>query len=266
MDSPTPRPNLSTDKAYLTKTRDMLQGRGELEELHFEYLTEALLALGENGDVFGGISDVSIPDTVKETIERAFETLLRSELSPELVEKLIRLWDYLAQSDPLEHADLVYVFGGISELAVREAIRLKLENYAPRILFSGKHGSYMKEVTGVSEAEKYAQLAVESGVSRDDILLEKESINTVENVVNSAKMLHDLGLLPAKLIAVSLPYHLKRATLTLRAAIDWDCTVLRHAGPSAKYARDTFYKDKHGWSYICFEYIKLYMARQSGHF
>lgn len=266
MDSQSPRPNLSSDEAYLAKARDMIKGHGELEDLHFEYLSEALAALGETNGVFAGVTAVSIPDSVKEIIERAFQTLTDNELNAETVEKLIRLWDYLAQSDPLGKADLIYVFGGISELAVRDAIRLKLENYAPRILFSGKRGSYMKDVVDLSEAERYAQLAVESGVSVDDILLEKESVNTVENVVNSAMMLHKLDLLPAKLIAVSIPYHLKRATLTLRAAIDWDCTVLRHAGPSAKYARDTFYKDKNGWSYICFEYVKLYMARQGGHF
>ena len=101
---------------------------------------------------------------------------------------------------------------------------------APKILFSGKHGSYMKDVTDLTEAEKYAQLATSNGVDAADIIMEKESINTVENVVNSSKLLHEMGYVPKTIIAVSLPYHMKRASLTLRAGMDLDFTGGRHTG------------------------------------
>lgn len=261
-----PRPNLSTDEAYLSKARDLIKRTDPLEDIHFEYLTEAFAALGISTDVYAGVSSTAIPEETRTTIDESFEILQSKTLDEDLLEKLYRLWDYLAEADPLEKADLIYVFGGISELAVLEAIRLKNENCAPKILFSGKHGSYMKDVSELSEAEKYAQLAIQNGVPIEDILMEKESINTVENVVNSSKLLHSIGYLPKTIIAVSLPYHMKRASLTLRAGMDIDFRLIRHPGPSAKYSRETYFKDKNGWTYICNEYIKLCMARQGGHF
>ncbi len=243
----------------------MISGKGELGVISFENLTNAFEALGVTNDPYRGVTMTHVPEHAREIIEAAFHTLQSTDLNENILEKLYKLWDYLAAADPLEKADLIYVFGGISDLAVREAIRLKKAGYAPKILFSGKHGSYMKD-TDVTEAEKYASMAIEEGVSSDEIILEKESINTVENVVNSCKLLQELNLVPSSIIAVSLPYHMKRASLTLRAGMDFDFKLIRHPGPSAKYTRETYFKDKNGWSYICNEYIKLFMARQGGHF
>ena len=260
-----PRPNLSSDAAYLERSRDLIRAKGPLEEIHFEYLTEVFADLGITADVYAGVTSTLVPEETRAIIDGSFDTLQSMSLGEGAREKIHRLWDYLAESDPLTKADLIYVFGGISELAVLEAIRLKNEGYAPKILFSGKHGSYMKDVD-LTEAEKYAQLAIERGVDSADIIMEKESINTVENVVNSSKLLHEMGYLPETIIAVSLPYHMKRASLTLRAGMDLDFTLIRHPGPSAKYSRETYFMDKNGWTYICNEYVKLYMARQGGHF
>ena len=266
MDGNQPRPQLSNDEAYLARMRDSIPRKDPIEEIHFEYLSEALALLGVSGDIYAGVSDTAFSPETTDKISHAFQDLQASAPEDDLTNKLYRLWDYLAEVDPLEKADLIYVFGGISKLAVKEAIRLKLENYAPKILFSGKHGSYMKDVVGLSEAEKYAQLAIESGVSKEDILMEKESINTVENILNSCKLLHDLGELPKTIIAVSLPYHMKRAALTMRGGMDFPFRLIRHPGPSAKYTRDTYFKDEKGWSYVCYEYIKLRMSRLGGHF
>ncbi|MCI0597467.1 YdcF family protein [Candidatus Parcubacteria bacterium] len=266
MASQEPRPNLNQSKEYLDKVQSLITAKGELGEIHFEYLTDVLQALGVDVDLFGYITAEEVPAIVKDLIEQGFEKISSTELPEEIKKKVIRLWDHLAESDPVQEADLIFVFGGISINAVMEAVRLKNEGYAPKILFSGKHGSYMKGVQGLSEAEKYANLAKDNGVPESNILLEKESTNTPENIVNSAKLLHAENLLPKKIIAVSLPYHMKRAALTMLAGFDWDFELIRHPGPSAKYSRDTFYKDKSGWSYVCFEYIKLYMARKMGHF
>lgn len=266
MTSQEPHPNLNQSKEYLDKVKTLITGRGEQGEIRFEYLTEMLRALGIETDVYDLIVAEEIPDSVKDVIEQGFEKINGIKLSQEIREKVSRLWDHLAEGDPIHKADLIFVFGGISKNAVLEAIHLKNEGFAPKILFCGKHGSYMKDVQDLSEAEKYANLAKENGVPETDILLEKESINTPENVVNSAKLLRAEGQLPKVVIAVSLPYHMKRGALTMMAGFDWDFKLIRHPGPSAKYTRDTYYLDKSGWSYVCFEYIKLYMAREMRHF
>ncbi len=260
-----PRPNLNSDPEYINKIQNLITKKDSIEEIHFKYLNEALTELGITSDIYKDFSLESIPEKTKLSIEKAFEYIENNELSGEAMSKIYRLWDYLTESDTLEKADLIYVFGGISELALREAIRIKNEEYAPKILFSGKYGSYMKDVE-LSEAEKYANLAIDAGVHEGDIIIEKESINTPENIVNSAKILHEMNFLPNKVIAVSLPYHMKRASLTMKGGFDWEFQLIRHPGLSAKYTRENYFKDKNGWTYICYEFIKLYGARQMGHF
>ncbi len=260
-----PRPNLNSDKEYINKIHNLIIKKNNIEEIHFEYLNEALFDLGITSDIYKDFSLGSVPEEIRLSIERAFEYIENNELSDEVLVKIYRLWDYLTESDPLEKADIIYVFGGISELGVKESIRIKNKGYASKILFSGKHASYMKDVE-LSEAEKYTELAIKSGVSKEDIILEKESINTPENIVNSAKILHEMNFLPKKIIAVSLPYHMKRASLTMKGGFDWEFQLIRHPGLSAKYTRESYFRDKNGWTYICYEFIKIYMARKMGHF
>lgn len=265
MNEQQPRPHLNLNKDYLGKVENLIAGKGELEQLHFEYLQDVLAMLGVHEDVYAQYLAQGGEGHIKKIVEQTFVQVSAETISEDLFVGIQRLWDYLAESDPLERADLIFVFGGISQLAVEEAIRLKKENYAPKILFSGKKASYMKDVE-MTEAERYKKLAIEAGVDEKDILIETDSINTPENVVKSAALLHSLNFLPEKIIAVSLPYHMKRASLTLRAGLDWNVSVIRHPGLSAKYSRETYFKDLNGWSYIFFEYLKLYGARQMGHF
>ena len=75
-----------------------------------------------------------------------------------------------------------------------------------------------------------------------------------------------MNFLPKKVIAVSLPYHMKRASLTMWAGFDWEPRIIRHPGKSAKFSRENYYKDIKGFSYIFHEYLKMFGARQMGHF
>lgn len=259
------RPNLHYKKGYLDKVAEIMQSNGPLEDIHFEYLTDILTEFGISDNPYE--SDLSEEGTqhIKSILEKAFTYITTHELTDSQKEKLYGLWDYLAESDPLEHADLIYVFGGIGRLSVLEGIRLKKEGYAPKIMFSGNKPSYAGDVP-ITEAEEYQALAIQEGVDPNDILIEKESVNTPENIVNSAKILRSLGPLPEKIIAVTIAYHMRRGSLTMRAGFDWEYKLIRHAGPSTKYSRETYFMDEKGWSYIFFEFLKLYGARKMGHF
>ncbi|HEV7121514.1 MAG TPA: YdcF family protein [Candidatus Paceibacterota bacterium] len=260
------RPNLNYKKDYLDKVGGLISSNGPIEEIHFEYLTEALAALDITEDPYASYppSDQG-KENIDAILKTSFEKITTEPISNDRTERLHRLWDYLAESDSLESADLIYVFGGIGKLSVLEGIRLKKENYAPKIMFSGNKPSYAGEVP-TTEAEEYKALAMEEGVDEAVILIEKESINTPENIVNSAKILHSLGPLPKKIIAVSIAYHMRRASLTMRAGFDWNYQLIRHAGPSTKYSRENYFMDEKGWSYVFYEYLKMYGAREMGHF
>lgn len=260
-----PRPNLNLNKKYLDDVSNLLTHKGELEDIEFNHLTDLFSEIGFEEDIYNLYFEEKAEAIIQKVLEESFEKININNLPEDIKEKLYKLWDYLSPSDTLEKADIIYVFGGISQLAVLEAIRLKKEDWAPVILFSGKRASYTND-SETTEAESYAQIAIENGVLERDILIEKESINTPENIVNSAQLLHKLNMLPQKVIAVSLPYHMRRASLTMISGFDWKFKLIRHPGKSAKYTRETYFKDKNGWSYIFFEYLKLYGARQMRHF
>ncbi|MBX4189042.1 YdcF family protein [Candidatus Parcubacteria bacterium] len=213
MTQETPRPHLHSDSNYIQRVKGLLHSHEELEVLHFEYLEDTLKSLGFEINLEESYTGETVGDVIPKIIDQAFEHITTHPPNKEVLEKILQLWDYLAENDTLENADLIYVFGGIGEAAVKEALKLKNEGYAPKILFSGKKASYMADVE-ITEAEKYAEIAIEAGISKEDILIENESVNTPENIVNSAKLLHSLNFLPKKVIAVSLPYHMKRAGLS----------------------------------------------------
>ncbi|HRH55743.1 MAG TPA: YdcF family protein [Candidatus Paceibacterota bacterium] len=259
------RPNLNYKKEYLDKVAGLIKSDGPIDEIRFEYLLETLLELGIQANPYDNYPSDQGTESIKAILEESFQQIALLSESESVREKLYRLWDYLAESDPLEPSDLIYVFGGIGRSAVLEGIRLQKDGFAQKIMFSGNKPSYAGDVP-VTEAEEYAALAIAEGVNPEDILIEKESVNTPENIVNSGKILRELDFLPKKVIAVSVAYHMRRASLTMRAGFDWEYKLIRHAGPSTKYSRETYFNDINGWSYVFYEYLKMYGARAMGHF
>ena len=198
MSDTNPRPNLNFDKDYLSKVSDLIVNDREKQHIHFEYLSELVNLYHPGTDIYRLFESGEAKEKVDNIVQSIFTIINDKELSVKEFDSLHRLWDYLSESDTLEKSDLIYVFGGISKLAVQESIGLKKENYAPYILFSGKHASYTDGIE-LSEAEQYRNLAIENGINAEDIIIEKESVNTPENIVKSKVVLEQMNFLPKKL-------------------------------------------------------------------
>lgn len=260
------KPNIARDKEYLNSLASKISAKAALEEIRFEYLTDALTSLGiqENPYDFVSLEGNDVV-SIQKIAEKAFEIINTGSLDEKSAEHLYRLWDYLAKSDELQKADLIYVFGGAGLERVKEAVSLLKEGFANKILFTGQRAAYMKDV-GLSEAEYYAQEARKLGVKDDQMILETKAINTVENAVNSAKIFKEMDWLPNSLILLTLPYHMRRAYLTFKSVADWKPHLICHPVASEKYTKENYFKDIKGWSYVFFEYLKIYGARQMKHF
>jgi len=205
------------------------------------------------------------PESLQTLVSQSFEKINKTELTNEIKHTLFRLWDYLAESDSLEKADMLFVFGGANSHRADEAIKLYKEKYGHKILFTGQKASYLKN-TEIAEAEHYANIAKNEGVPINDLILETSAKNTPENVVNSISKLKEINFLPAKIILITLAYHMRRAYLTFKSAAEWNPILIKHPISSSKYTRENYFKDFNGWSYIFFEYIKMYGARLMKHF
>jgi uncharacterized SAM-binding protein YcdF (DUF218 family) len=156
------------------------------------------------------------------------------------------------------------VFGGAGLNRVVGAVKLYNEGYANKIMFSGQRASYMPDVE-ITEAEYYKQEAIKMGIPERDIIIEMEAKNTPENVVNSIKILKKMNFIPQTVILISSEFHMLRGYLTFKAVADQHPKLIKYSVEPLSCNRDNFYKVKQGWSYMFYEYIKIYYSRLLKH-
>lgn len=120
------------------------------------------------------------------------------------------LWDYLSLHQRVEKADVIVGFGCYDDNVARRAAELYHQGYAPKILFTGGLGRNTRELFSVSEAEKFAKVAMDCGVPEEDILLEDQSTNTKENILFTQKLLEEKGIPHGRILGVHKPYMERR--------------------------------------------------------
>ena len=127
-----------------------------------------------------------------------------------LDENDIKLINNLMFSFPssCEKVDLVLVLGSSSIKRIEKAVEIALQYQVP-ILISG--GNYLKK-EDLYEYEKYYIYSICHGLKKEDIILEKDSTNTLENITNSFNIIKDNY---TTIAIVSSSQHLLRVKLML---------------------------------------------------
>lgn len=120
------------------------------------------------------------------------------------------LWDYLSLHQRVEKADVIVGFGCYDDNVARRAAELYHQGYAPKILFTGGLGRNTRELFTITEAEKFAKVAMDCGVPEGDILLEDQSTNTKENIQFTRKLLEERGIPHGRILGVHKPYMERR--------------------------------------------------------
>lgn len=92
-------------------------------------------------------------------------------------------------------------------LRLEEGLRLYQLGYAPVFIVSGAQG----KDEDISEARAMKQYLINHGVEEERILIEDQSFNTYQNLVNSQKIMNQQGM--KKSIIVSNSSHIRRALL-----------------------------------------------------
>ncbi|MCD8144369.1 MAG: YdcF family protein [Oscillospiraceae bacterium] len=126
------------------------------------------------------------------------------------LENLTVLWDYMHLNHALTPADCIIGFGNYNGEIARRAAELYHQGYAPKILFTGGLGRNTDGLWTASEAEHFAEIALAEGVPAADILLEKESTNTAENILFSKRLLERSGVPVRTILGVHQPFMERR--------------------------------------------------------
>jgi uncharacterized SAM-binding protein YcdF (DUF218 family) len=127
-----------------------------------------------------------------------------------------KIWDYQQLHQVLEKADAILVLGSYNLKVPEYAAKLFLEGWAPLIVFSGKSGRNTSKAWNKSEAEMFADVAMQAGVPKEKIILETESTNTGENILFTKELLTKKRIDIQKFILVQKPYMERRAYVTFK--------------------------------------------------
>jgi uncharacterized SAM-binding protein YcdF (DUF218 family) len=126
------------------------------------------------------------------------------------------LWNYHLMKHQVATADAILVLCSHDERVAERAAQLYHEGRGPLVIFSGGQGAITRSLWNEPEAERFARIAVNLGVPRENILTETQSTNTGENVKFTKRLLAQRGLDPQTFIVVQKPYMERRAYATFR--------------------------------------------------
>ena len=158
-------------------------------------------------------------------------------------EPLRVIWEYLRRPCEMKKADCIVGFGNYNcDIGVRAA-ELYHAGYAEKVLFSGGLGRNTLGMQSVTEAERFAETALNCGVPEQDILIENRSTNTAENITFTRRLLEENGIFPKCLIAVHQPFMERR----IASAFDVTWSDVELLTTSLEIDIPTFFKHAAGY-------------------
>jgi len=147
---------------------------------------------------------------------------------------------------------IVAVSGGDTAARTDQAIRLYLEGWAPKLIFSGAAA----DSSGPSNAEAMERRALAAGVPQGDIILEEFSRTTAENALNTSRFISERSI--TKIILVTSAYHQRRASLEFGVNLGPSVSIYNNPVPSDKqWAGAWWWTTKRGWWLAGGELIKI---------
>ena len=125
------------------------------------------------------------------------------------------IWNYLCLNQTPQQADVIIGFGNFNTDIARRAAELYHQGYAPKILFTGGLGRNTEGLLPEPEAVRFARVAMECGVPKEDILLEDKSANTKENIEFTRQLLEKQGIPHDRILGVHQPFMERRITAAM---------------------------------------------------
>ncbi len=190
-------------------------------------------------------------------LNKVISELKKRDLT-DLKSTLEDLYDYLAEEDKLEKADLIFVFGSQQPNRAEKGIELFKSGYAPKILFSGRSPFYEERRP---EAEIYKEMAINEGISEQSIIAEPKSITIIDNVRSSLNLLEQMKMSCESMILVMVPYGQRRGSATMQKYLHNPCKLIRcNSTTNDNYRRETWYKTEESQRVVLNEYIKIWLC------
>lgn len=129
-----------------------------------------------------------------------------------LVEQQAKIiWDYHLLHHRLAKSDCIFVLGSNDIRVAERGAELYLSGYAPLLIFSGAVGKLTEGKFNCSEAQRFANVAMQMGVPESAILIEDKATNTGENISLTMALLKEKGIKLSSYIVVQKPFMERRS-------------------------------------------------------
>jgi len=115
------------------------------------------------------------------------------------------LYNFLKLKEEIEISDLIIGLGSIDKNVPLICSNIYLNNENNTIIFTGNKGKGTENINE-TEAEIFKEIATSKGVLNDKIFLEKQALNTYENLYFSKQMIYQEKLKNEKITIVTKPY------------------------------------------------------------
>ena len=136
------------------------------------------------------------------------------------------VWDYLQLHEIPVKSDIIFCLCSHDTRVAERAAQLMLDGLGKYLVFSGGVGKLTQGMFNKSEAEIFADIAKEMGVSSEKILIEDKSTNTGENVRFTYDLLRGKGVEVDTILLVQKPYMERRTYATFKKQWpDSDATI-----------------------------------------
>jgi len=126
---------------------------------------------------------------------------------------------FLSQSTPLRElpkCEGLFVFGHVNPYLASHATILYKAGKAPRVVLTGKGGRKTIPNDFETEADYYASILKKEGVPESAMILERDSMNSLENIIFGMEVCNKVGFYPQTLIISSIPALMLRSLVTFR--------------------------------------------------
>lgn len=133
----------------------------------------------------------------------------------EIYENCNILYNYLFDKDKINKCDVLIVCGSSDLSVVEAADKINMKCFPECFIFTGKEGKGTKGKYKNSEAERMASYAESFGIFNSKMLIEDKSINTLQNINYSNKLIKKYKdyINTNNIAIIHKPYVLKRIKL-----------------------------------------------------
>lgn len=196
-------------------------------------------------------------------IQRAVvsKTIKKAEKNEKLTYALKQVSKYLGETDQIRRADVVIVFGSQDLGRIEKAVELKKKGLVDKIIVSGK-ARYDAKGNGITESQAFKERAVELGISKKDIIIEKTALTVGSNVRHSLNRLDEAGI-KYKSIMTMIAWFAQRRTWCHLMKYTEKIDIVRvnsNIPDDRPLSIKNWYKNELGLNSIYGEFLKMRMA------